>query len=65
MIDDIVAGVLAVKAVAMVNNVMANGSDMKAKRIIRACNVVLQSIEDQRHEALFCSETKSNKISAL
>lgn len=43
------------KAEAVAMNVLHNGGDMDAKRIIRACNVVLQSIADERadYEALF------------
>lgn len=62
MIDGIIAGVLAVKAKAMVDSVMARGSDLQAKRIIRACNVVIQAIEDERHEALFRSAPKRPAI---
>lgn len=55
MIDRIIAGVLAVKAKSIADSVLAKGSNLQAKRIIRACNVVLQAIEDERHsdEALF------------
>ena len=55
MIDLFIAGVNARRAEAIAANVIANGADMEAKRMIRACNVVLAALVEGKseYEAVF------------
>lgn len=50
MLQAAIDSILVRRALAVAANHLANGSDVDAKRMIRACNMVLQTISEDRDE---------------